>query len=136
MNAAIYLRPTSAEGYDFHLEELEARACADGNAVIHVYLDSRISGRTGSDARPGLSQLLQDAQSGAFSVLYIQRYDCLSHNFHMLLETLETLQCYEVAVRPADSIEYTALALYADLIKHPGYLKQKRVCKNSRPLPK
>jgi DNA invertase Pin-like site-specific DNA recombinase len=68
--AAIYVRvSTDKQTIENQLRELRQIAKRRGWEVVHEYHDAGISGAKSRDARPGLDQMLKDAQRRRFDVV-------------------------------------------------------------------
>jgi site-specific DNA recombinase len=67
--------------------------------VAGVYVDDGISGATPLEDRPEGRRLLQDAESGAFTVVLVYRLDRLGRSLKTLLTAHERLDAAGVAIR-------------------------------------
>jgi DNA invertase Pin-like site-specific DNA recombinase len=72
------------------------RACAAGWQVVEQYHDTGISGAKGRDGRPGLNQMLKDAQRRKFDVIMAWAIDRLGRSLIDLLGTIQTLEVSSV----------------------------------------
>ena len=63
-----------------------------GWQVIEQYSDAGISGAKGRDGRPGLDQMLKDAQRRKFDVIMAWAIDRLGRSLIDLLATIQTLE--------------------------------------------
>lgn len=85
MKAAIYLR-TATTGQDEEQKlraqhELAEKYCAEQGIAVHgFYCDEGISGLTAFGQRPKGSQLLRDAQAGAFDSVLVHSIDRLGRD--------------------------------------------------------
>jgi site-specific DNA recombinase len=70
-----------------------------GMPVAGVYVDDGISGATALEERPEGRRLLQDAESGAFTVVLVYRLDRLGRSLKSLLAAHERLDAAGVAIR-------------------------------------
>jgi DNA invertase Pin-like site-specific DNA recombinase len=60
--------------------------------VVHEYHDAGISGSKGREARPGLDEMLKDAQRRRFDVVMAWAIDRLGRSLIDLLGTIQTLE--------------------------------------------
>jgi DNA invertase Pin-like site-specific DNA recombinase len=60
--------------------------------VVHEYRDAGISGAKGRDARPGLDEMLKDAQRRRFDIVMAWAIDRLGRSLLDLLGTIQTLE--------------------------------------------
>jgi DNA invertase Pin-like site-specific DNA recombinase len=67
-----------------------------GWEVVHEYHDAGISGSKGREARPGLDEMLNDAQRRRFDVVMAWAIDRLGRSLIDLLGTIQTLEACEV----------------------------------------
>jgi site-specific DNA recombinase len=70
-----------------------------GLPVAGVYVDDGVSGATALEDRPEGRRLLEDAESGAFSVVLVYRLDRLGRSLKSLLTAHERLDRAGVAIR-------------------------------------
>jgi DNA invertase Pin-like site-specific DNA recombinase len=95
--AAIYVRvSTDKQTVENQLRELHRIAERRGWEVIKEYRDAGISGSKGREARPGLDELLKDAQRRRFDVVMAWAIDRLGRSLIDLLGTIQTLEHYGV----------------------------------------
>jgi predicted site-specific integrase-resolvase len=99
--AAIYVRvSTDKQTIENQLRELRQIAERRGWEVVHEYHDAGISGAKSREARPGLDQMLKDAQRRRFDVVMAWAIDRLGRSLIDLLGTIQTLEgCGDVANR-------------------------------------
>src|SRR5690348_686633 len=91
--AAIYVRvSTDRQTVENQLRELRQIAERRGWEVIKEYQDAGISGTKGREARPGLDEMLKDAQRRKFDVLMAWAIDRLGRSLIDLLGTIQTLE--------------------------------------------
>ena len=91
--AAIYVRvSTDRQTIDNQVAALRQIAERRGWQVIEQYSDSGISGAKGRDGRPGLDQMLKDAQRRKFDVIMAWAIDRLGRSLIDLLGTIQTLE--------------------------------------------
>ena len=91
--AAIYVRvSTDTQTVENQISELRQIAERRGWEVVQEYRDAGISGAKGRDGRPGLDQMLKDAQRRRFDVVMAWAIDRLGRSLIDLLGTIETLQ--------------------------------------------
>jgi DNA invertase Pin-like site-specific DNA recombinase len=91
--AAIYVRvSTDKQTVENQVRELRQIAERRGWEIVVQYSDAGISGSKGRDSRPGLDQMLKDAQRRRFDVVMAWAIDRLGRSLIDLLRTIETLQ--------------------------------------------
>src|SRR3984885_127996 len=91
--AAIYVRvSTDKQTNENQLRELHQIAKRRGWEVVHEYRDAGISGSKGRDARPGLDEMLKDAQRRRFDVVMAWAIDRLGRSLIDLLGTIQALE--------------------------------------------
>jgi DNA invertase Pin-like site-specific DNA recombinase len=91
--AAIYLRvSTDKQTIENQLRELRQIAERRGWQVVEQYSDAGIGGAKGRDQRPGLDQMLKDAQRRHFDVVMAWAIDRLGRSLLDLLGTIQTLE--------------------------------------------
>ena len=91
--AALYLRvSTDKQTVENQVAALRQIAERRGWEIIAEYHDAGISGAKGRDKRPGLDQLLNDAQRRSFDVVMAWAIDRLGRSLIDLLGTIQTLE--------------------------------------------
>jgi DNA invertase Pin-like site-specific DNA recombinase len=91
--AAIYVRvSTDKQTVENQVRELHQIADRRGWEVVEQYSDAGISGSKGRDDRPGLDQMLKDAQRRRFDVVMAWAIDRLGRSLIDLLGTIQTLE--------------------------------------------
>jgi DNA invertase Pin-like site-specific DNA recombinase len=92
-DAALYVRvSTDGQTVENQLRELRHIAERRGWTVTEVYTDHGISGAKGRDQRPGLDQLLRDANRRKFDVVMAWAIDRLGRSLIDLLATISHLE--------------------------------------------
>ena len=91
--AAIYVRvSTDKQTVENQLRELRQIAERRGWEVVQEYRDAGISGSKGREARPGLDEMLKDAQRHRFDVVMAWAIDRLGRSLIDLLGTIQSLE--------------------------------------------
>ena len=91
--AAIYVRvSTDRQTVENQLRELRQIAERRGWEVVTEYHDAGISGAKGRDDRPGLDEMLKDAQRRRFDVAMAWAIDRLGRSLIDLLGTIQALE--------------------------------------------
>jgi DNA invertase Pin-like site-specific DNA recombinase len=91
--AAIYVRvSTDKQTVENQVRELRQIAKRRGWKVVAQYSDAGISGSKGRDDRPGLDQMLKDAQRRRFDVVMAWAIDRLGRSLIDLLGTIQALE--------------------------------------------
>ena len=91
--AAIYVRvSTDKQTIENQLRELRRVAERRGWKVVQEYRDAGISGAKGREARPGLDEMLKDAQRRRFDVVMAWAIDRLGRSLIDLLGTIQALE--------------------------------------------
>jgi DNA invertase Pin-like site-specific DNA recombinase len=91
--AAIYVRvSTDKQTIDNQVAALRQIAERRGWEIVEQYSDAGISGAKGRDGRPGLDQMLKDAQRRKFDVIMAWAIDRLGRSLIDLLGTIQTLE--------------------------------------------
>ena len=95
--AAIYVRvSTDKQTIENQVAALRQIAERRGWQVIEQYSDAGISGAKGRDGRPGLDQMLKDAQRRTFDVVMAWAIDRLGRSLFDLLGTIQHLEACNV----------------------------------------
>ena len=95
--AAVYIRVSTAkqvnEGFGLDVQKHRCSMMAEmkGWSIVKVYRDEGISGTLGSDQRPGLYSVLEDAKTKVFDVLIFYSLDRLGRTTSIVLRTIEEL---------------------------------------------
>src|SRR5215831_8114140 len=88
--AAIYVRvSTDRQTIENQLRELHRIAQRRGWEVVQEYRDVGISGSKGREERPGLDEMLKDAQRRRFDVVMAWAIDRLGRSLIDLLGTIQ-----------------------------------------------
>jgi DNA invertase Pin-like site-specific DNA recombinase len=91
--AAIYVRvSTDKQTIENQLRELHQIAKRRGWEVVKEYRDAGISSAKGREARPGLDEMLKDAQRRRFDIVMAWAIDRLGRSLLDLLGTIQTLE--------------------------------------------
>ena len=91
--AAIYVRvSTDRQTVENQLRELRQIAERRGWEIVKVYDDAGISGTKGRNDRPGLDEMLKDAQRRRFDVVMAWAIDRLGRSLIDLLGTIQQLE--------------------------------------------
>ena len=91
--AAIYVRvSTDKQTVENQVAALRQIAERRGWEVVEKYSDAGISGAKGRDGRPGLDQMLKDAQRRKFDVIMAWAIDRVGRSLIDLLGTIQTLE--------------------------------------------
>jgi DNA invertase Pin-like site-specific DNA recombinase len=95
--AAVYVRvSTDKQTVENQLRELRQIAERRGWEVVQEYHDAGISGSKGREERPGLDEMLKDAQRRRFDVVMAWAIDRLGRSLIDLLGTIQTLEACSV----------------------------------------
>ena len=120
--AAIYIRCSSDEakkqGYSPETQQSSSERAVniDGNKLNEecVYKDIGLSG--GTDKRPGLQKLLEDAKTGKFDIVYVSRMDRFFRSLPLLIKTVNELKSlgieFKSATEPFDTTTPTGRAMF------------------------
>jgi DNA invertase Pin-like site-specific DNA recombinase len=100
--ATAYLRAHNRESLASQLEALRARAAQEGFTITEIYCDRGSSSGVAS-ARKGQIDLLNDLDTGRFSVVYVSSLDRLTRSVSLLTKTIQRLTSSNVALRVVDS---------------------------------
>jgi DNA invertase Pin-like site-specific DNA recombinase len=91
--AAIYVRvSTDKQTIENQLRELRRIAEHRGWKIVEEYRDAGISGAKGREARPGLDEMLKDAQRRRFDIVMAWAIDRLGRSLIDLLGTIQALE--------------------------------------------
>jgi DNA invertase Pin-like site-specific DNA recombinase len=91
--AAIYVRvSTDKQTVENQIRALTEIAERRGWQIVAQYSDAGISGAKGRDKRPGLDQMLKDAQRRKFDIVMAWAIDRLGRSLIDLLGTIQTLE--------------------------------------------
>ena len=91
--AAIYVRvSTDKQTVENQLRELRQIAERRGWEIVKEYQDAGISGSKGRDGRPGLDEMLKEAQRRRFDVVMAWAIDRLGRSLIDLLNTIQALE--------------------------------------------
>jgi DNA invertase Pin-like site-specific DNA recombinase len=95
--AALYLRvSTDKQTVENQRAALTAIAERRGWQIVTTYSDAGVSGAKGRKDRPGLDQMLKDAQRRSFDVVMAWAIDRLGRSLIDLLGTIQELEAYGV----------------------------------------
>ena len=122
--AAIYVRvSTDRQTIENQLRELRQIAERRGWEVVHEYHDTGISGTKSREARPGLDEMLKDAQRRRFDIVMAWAIDRLGRSLIDLLGTIQTLgmRCR--------SLPRSAINRYDDARRAADVSTSRRVCR-------
>ena len=90
--AALYVRvSTDRQTVENQIAALSKIAEARGWQIVATFNDAGISGAKGRKDRPGLDQMLREAQRGKFDVVMAWAIDRIGRSLVDLLNTIETL---------------------------------------------
>lgn len=91
--AALYVRvSTDRQTVENQIARLTEIAAGRGWQVVETYNDAGISGAKGRKDRPGLDQMLNDAQRGRFDVAMAWSIDRVGRSLSDLLGTIQQLE--------------------------------------------
>ena len=103
--AALYLRvSTDKQTVENQRAALIAIAERRGWEIVTTYSDAGISGAKGRKDRPGLDQMLKDAQRRAFYVVIAWAIDRLGRSLIDLLGTIQELEACGVDLFPRTAV--------------------------------
>jgi DNA invertase Pin-like site-specific DNA recombinase len=95
--AALYVRvSTDRQTVENQVSRLTDVAKARGWQIVATYNDAGISGAKGRDKRPGLDQMLKDAQRGKFDVAMAWSIDRIGRSLIDLLGSIQHLEACHV----------------------------------------
>ena len=104
--AAIYVRvSTDKQTVENQVAALRQIAERRGWEVVEQYSDAGISGAKGREGRPGLDQMLKDAQRRNFDVIMAWAIDRLGRSLIDLLGTIQTLEACAVRPVPRSAVD-------------------------------
>ena len=90
--AAIYVRvSTDRQTIENQVRELRQIAERRGWEVVHEYQDAGVSGARGRESRPGLDEMLKDAQRRRFDVVMAWAIDRLGRSLVDLLGAIASV---------------------------------------------
>jgi hypothetical protein len=90
---ALYVRvSTDRQTVENQIGALSKVAAARGWQIVETFNDAGISGAKGRRDRPGLDEMLKQAQLGRFDVVMAWAIDRLGRSLIDLLETIESLK--------------------------------------------
>ena len=132
--AAIYVRvSTDKQTVENQIRVLRQIAERRGWEVVHEYRDAGISGSKGRDARPGLDEMIKDAQRRRFDVVMAWAIDRLGRSLIDLLGTIQTLEACNVdlyldqqaidTTTPAGRLMFQVTGAFAEFER--GMIKQR-----------
>lgn len=104
LKAAIYIRVSTIKqvnegfGLDSQKHKCSMMAEMKGWPIVKIYSDEGISGTLGSDQRPGLQSVLNDAKNGMFEVLIFYSLDRLGRTTSIVLKTIEQLTVMNIKI--------------------------------------
>jgi DNA invertase Pin-like site-specific DNA recombinase len=91
--AALYVRvSTDRQTVENQVAALGAVAAARSWRIVETFSDAGVSGAKGRKDRPGLDELLKQAQRGKFDVVMAWAIDRIGRSLVDLLNTIETLK--------------------------------------------
>jgi DNA invertase Pin-like site-specific DNA recombinase len=91
--AALYVGvSTDRQTVENQVAALTKVAEARGSQIVETFNDAGISGAKGRTDRPGLDQMLKDAQRGSFDVVMVWAIDRIGRSLVDLLNTIEGLK--------------------------------------------
>ena len=91
--AALYVRvSTDRQTVENQIAALSKVADARGWQIVETFSDAGISGAKGRKDRPGLDEMLKQAQRGKFDVVMAWAIDRLGRSLVDLLQTIESLK--------------------------------------------
>lgn len=112
MKVVGYIRVSTDEqaehGHSLEAQETLIRqfAASRGWEVVHIYRDAGLSGR--HSRRPGLAQMIEDAEAHRFEAVIVHAIDRLYRNLEALLKSLQLFQTHNVAfVSITENMDFT-----------------------------
>lgn len=96
VKTAIYARvsTTANQSVEMQLRDLRELAERRGSKIVGEYCDEGVSGA--KDSRPGLNQLLADAEAGKFSVILVWKLDRLGRSLVHLVRLMEDFRRWSI----------------------------------------
>jgi site-specific DNA recombinase len=106
VSGAAYIRYSSSMQDDsFSLEaqlrQIKARAALEGIEIVKIYSDPATSAYK-NKYRPGISQMLDDARTGQFDILYVHKVDRLARRLEWSIEIVKQLQKEDVTLKAVE----------------------------------
>ena len=106
IRAAAYVRYSSVMQNDsFTLEaqlrQIKLRAASDGIDIVKVYSDPANSAYK-NRFRPGINEMLQDAQKKDFDLLYVHKVDRLARRLEWAIEIVKELQGLDINLKAVE----------------------------------
>ncbi len=106
IEGAAYIRYSTAMQDDsFSLEaqlrQIVVRAKSEGIMIVKVYADAAMSAYT-KRYRPGIEQMLEDAEKGLFKILYVHKVDRLARRLEWSVEIYNKLKAVNVDFRAVE----------------------------------
>jgi DNA invertase Pin-like site-specific DNA recombinase len=102
--AALYVRvSTDRQTVENQIAALSKVAEARGWQIVETFSDAGISGAKGRRDRPGLDEMLKQAQRGRFDVVMAWAIDRLGRSLVDLLQTIESLKACGVDQQSIDT---------------------------------
>jgi DNA invertase Pin-like site-specific DNA recombinase len=147
--AALYVRvSTDKQTVENQIAKLTEVANARGWQIVEVYRDAGISGAKGRDQRPGLDQMLKDAQRGKFDVAMSWAIDRMGRSLIDLLDTIRHLEACHVdlyldqqqndTTTPAGKLMFQVVGAFAEferaMIRQRVHAGLKRAVANGKKL--
>lgn len=126
VKCSLYARVSTSRGQDVGMQLSELRElCRHRNwRIVSEFVDKGISGAI-TDSRPALTQLMEAAHRGKFSVVVVWRFDRFARSVSHLLRALETFRSLGVefvslsesvdTTTPAGKMCFTVLGAVAEL---------------------
>lgn len=100
--AAAYLRAKDRKSLTAQLEAIRARAAQNGFTITNAYFDLGSSPGVVSGGK-GQIDLLNDLDTGRFSVVYVSSLDRLTRSVSLLTKMIQCLTSSNVTLRVVDS---------------------------------
>ena len=101
LRAVIYARYSSDNQREESIEG-QVQACTelaekDGVIIVKIYADRAMTGK--NDRRPQFQQMLKDAQSGMFDILYLWKVDRFGRNRYEIIINKQKLKNAKIKIR-------------------------------------